>query len=46
MKERTCSHCRVEVSKKEKEGGRVRWRVSVWKKAGEKRTSKSNKLTV
>lgn len=45
MKERVCRHCRVEVSEKEREKGRVRWKVSVWKKEGEKRTSKSNKQT-
>lgn len=45
LKGRACRRCRVEVSKEGKEGGRVRWKVSVWKKEGEKRTSKSNKQT-
>lgn len=45
MKERACRRFRVEVSKREKEERRVRWKVSVWKKEGEKRTSKSNKQT-
>lgn len=38
-----CGCRRVEVSQREKTGGRVRW--SVWKEEGEKRTSKSNKQT-
>lgn len=45
VKERACRRRRVEVSEKERGEGRVRWKVSVWKKEGEKRTSKSNKQT-
>lgn len=36
MTERACRRGGVEVSKKEREERRVRWRVSVWKKERER----------